>query len=270
MTLLLSQRVAQLAQKDPEARRAALEHALQDAGLAYTLQSPRQSDRLCPEQNYLVKIGEQSKSCLLFCAHYDAHPGSFGANDNAAAVAILLALAERMQQQAMTAEFAFFDAEERKRAGSKLYVSELERGSVTGVINLDLCGYGDSIALLDRGHLKKAALRPFGQKELLRRHQAQTVRYLPESDDLSFRGVRVPITSIAIVPRWDLQYLNTLATYGSGFLGRPPEFEMIFSQMEVVSTIHGGFRDTPEAIEESAMQQVFAFLLDACGISART
>lgn len=260
--------VARLAQKDPDARRAALEAALQEAQLEYTVQTPRNSDgRLRTEQNYLLKLGDQQAPCLLFCAHYDAVPGSLGANDNAAAVSILLALAKRLRAEGKTAEFAFFDAEEQKRAGSKLYVQELEKGSVTGVVNLDLCGYGDTLVLLDKGYLKRSALRAFADKKRLERQDARVVKYLPESDDVSFRSSHIPTLSLAIVPRWDVQYLNTLATFGGGFLGRTPEFEMILGQMEVCSTMHGNYRDTLDGVQESAMQRVFSFLLEACGLS---
>lgn len=257
-----------LAQKDPALRRAAMEQALQDAGLPYTVQTAPDSKRLSPEQNYLVKTGDAQTPSLLFCAHYDAMPGSAGANDNAAAVCILLALAREFQVRGKTAEFAFFDAEEDKRAGSRLYVSELLKGSVTGVINLDLCGYGDTIVLMDRGRLKKNALRPFAEKTLLQKHEAQIVKFLPESDDVSFRGKQIPTLSMAIVPRWDVQYLNTLSTFGGGgVFGRTPEFEMIFEQMEICTTIHGAYRDTVNDVQDEAMERVYRFLLEGCALA---
>ena len=42
--------------------------------------------------------------------------------------------------------------------GSKFYVSSLDRTSLTGVINLDVCGYGDTIAICGKGHEKNAGL----------------------------------------------------------------------------------------------------------------
>ncbi|MEG0897600.1 MAG: M28 family peptidase [Ruthenibacterium sp.] len=254
-----------LACKDADARRAAMEEALRLSALQYTVQTDAENTKMLhPAQNFLVKIGDAAQPCLLFCAHYDALPGSLGANDNAAAVCILLALARTLSARGQTAEFAFFDAEESGRGGSKLYVRELAKGSVTGVINLDLCGYGDTLVILDKGHAKKKALRPFCGKDILQKHTAQLVKYLPESDDASFRGTQLPSMSLAIVPRWDIQYLNALSTYGGGFLGRPPEFEMMIGQMEVTTTMHGSFRDTLEAVQPDAMQRVYNYLLDAC------
>ena len=64
-----------------------------------------------------------------------------------------------------------------------------------------------------------------------------------------------------MVPRWDIAYLKALATYGEGFLGRPPEFETMLGQMEVVTTMHGGFRDGPEWIQTEAMENVYKYVL---------
>ena len=55
---------------------------------------------------------------------------------------------------------------------------------------------------------------------------------------------------------------KALASYGEGLLGRPPEFEMILGQMEVISTMHGGYRDTPEWISSDTMNQIYHYLLD--------
>ena len=40
---------------------------------------------------------------------------------------------------------------------AKFYVSSLDRTSLTGVINLDVCGYGDTIAICGKD-MKKSRL----------------------------------------------------------------------------------------------------------------
>ena len=64
----------------------------------------------------------------------------------------------------------------------------------------------------------------------------------------SFGSSRIPALSLCAIPRWDIQYLKAMATYGDGFLGRPPEFDMMMGQMEVSTTMHGGYRDHPITI----------------------
>ena len=100
-----------LAQKDPDLRRQALADVLDAEGLSYCLQedgpnfkNPRGT------VNYILDSWQDAPS-LLFCAHYDAVPGSFGANDNAAALCILIDLAKDLKEKGHPARFAFFDGE---------------------------------------------------------------------------------------------------------------------------------------------------------------
>ena len=65
------------------------------------------------------------------------------------------------------------------------------------------------------------------------------------------------------MPKWDVQYLRALAAFGDGLLGRPPEFYMILSDMEVTQTIHNNAKDSPEYVDELAMMKVYDYLLDA-------
>ena len=51
--------------------------------------------------------------------------------------------------------------------------------------------------------------------------------------------------SLCVVPRWDIQYLKAMATYGDGFLGRPPEFDMMLEQMEVYEYLLEGVTAPP-------------------------
>lgn len=259
--MTIDQHLKHLAQKDPENRQQALLDVLTKEGLDFQLQEQEPSIQT-PRgiRNYLLTPWNPEPS-LLFCAHYDAVPGSFGANDNAAAVCILIELAKTLKTEGLPARFAFFDGEEAQNMGSRLYVSSLDRSSLTGVINLDVCGYGDTIAICGKGHEKKPVMRPFCQKKLLEAYRGQLLKYLPKSDDSSFRGIHIPVLSLAAVPQWDIQYLKALASYGEGIFGRPPEFEMILGQMEVISTMHGGYRDTPEWVDPNIMEQIYQYLL---------
>ena len=257
-----------LAQKDPDLRRQALADVLDAEGLSYCLQedgpnfkNPRVT------VNYILDPWQDAPS-LLFCAHYDAVPGSFGANDNAAALCILIDLAKDLKEKGHPARFAFFDGEETGCSGSRLYVSCLDspdhrRQDLTGVVNLDVCGFGDTIAICGKGNENKPVFRPFCQKLLLDRYNAQVLKYLPKSDEASFAGSRIPALSLCAIPRWDIQYLKAMATYGDGFLGRPPEFDMMMGQMEVSTTMHGGYRDHPDYVESEAMSQIYGYLSEA-------
>ena len=82
----IEKHLAELAQADPQARRTALENALTAEGLTPEIQECEADERRKAARNYLLYTADKDAKGPLFCAHYDAHPGSTGANDNAAAV----------------------------------------------------------------------------------------------------------------------------------------------------------------------------------------
>lgn len=252
-----------LSLKDPDQRRGALGEVLVKEHLEFDLQEEAPSQK-APRgiYNYILAPWN-SEPGPLFCAHYDAVPGSFGANDNAAALCILIALAGKLKEENFPARFAFFDGEETGNTGSRLFAASMNHQEITGVINLDVCGYGDTIAVNSRGYERKPGVEAFCRKEVLADHNGVLVKYLPGSDEASFSGSRTPAISIASVPRWDIQYLNALSKMGSGLLGRPPEFHMILDQMEISTTMHGGYRDTPEWVELESMNRIYDYLTDA-------
>lgn len=252
-----------LARKDPSQRRQAVAQVLEAENITYTTQTAEPSQKIPQEIcNYLFSTGTREVA-LLFCAHYDSYPGSFGANDNASSVCILIQLAKALREKNISAHFALFDGEERANAGSKLYVTKMDRSQITGVINLDVCGYGDSLVVYGKGYEKRKIMLPFCNKKILEQYHGQIVKYLPPGDNLSFSGTSIPVLSVAMVPYWDVQYLKALASYGGGLLGRPPEFDMIMGDMDVLNTMHGGYKDSIEWIEPEAMENVYHYLLDA-------
>ncbi len=248
-----------IAMADPAARRAALEAALQSEGFKPELQETEADEKHRAARNYLLRSDTAGP---LFCAHYDAHPGSAGANDNAAGVCIALRLAVTLREQGIASEFAFLDGEECGHSGARLFLERQDR-EYSCIVNLDMCGYGDTITVYARGSEKRAGARSFCAAERLREHGAQLVPYLPEGDDLCFSTRRQPVLSVAIMPRWDTKYLEAMAAQGSGLLGRPPEFQMMLGEMEVASTMHGGFRDAVKWVQPEAMEKVYRYLLDS-------
>lgn len=261
--MIVDQFINQLSSKDPDERREALRSVLKQENLSFYLQEEGPSSKAPRGIENVLLTPWSSDPGLLFCAHYDAVPGSFGANDNAASLCILIELAKALREKEIPARFAFFDGEESGNTGSRLFASSQEMDTITGVINLDVCGYGDTIAVYDRGNAKKEPIRSFCSKKILDSHNGLLVKYLPPSDESSFTGKRIPAISIAIIPHWDIQYLNALSRMGVSNIFRTPEFDLILSQMEVTTTMHGGYRDSPEWVEKEAMTRVYNYLLES-------
>ena len=164
----------------------------------------------------------------------------------------------------------FFDAEESGRAGSIAYLAECASDQVAGMVNLDVCGYGDTLCV--RCMKKTPLLRNFTDKARLRRLDGEEVCYLPDSDDKTFTKGHIPALSVAMLPRWDSAILPALKDYANGFLGIPPELREQVASMEIMSTLHGGPRDNPGYLSEAAMRRVLDFVLDALNapLSKRT
>jgi Zn-dependent M28 family amino/carboxypeptidase len=100
-------------------------------------------------ENFSVDLGHGAR-VLLLIAHHDAVPGSPGANDNAAAVGILLHLIGRLAVPAgLTVRLLFTAAEERGYLGARAYAAREPLPELVGVLSLELCGIGDSLALWD-------------------------------------------------------------------------------------------------------------------------
>lgn len=100
----------------------------------------------------VIPAGERVAPSVVIGAHYDTLAGTPGADDNASAVAALLALADRLRDSApkRTLRLVWFVNEEQpflrtRYMGSRVYAESLEsRGiDVVGMICLDMLGYYD-------------------------------------------------------------------------------------------------------------------------------
>jgi len=105
---------------------------------------------------------------LVIAGHIDSVAAGPGANDNASGTAVVLELARVMaaRETPFTLKFIGFDAEEIGLVGSNYYVSQLseaEKRSTVGMINLDMVGVGD-------------ASRVGGSEALVRLAQASAAR----------------------------------------------------------------------------------------------
>lgn len=259
-----------IAVPDRDARRDALEGALKREGFIPSIQTGEITELIQrPAQNYLI-LPDGADAFPLFCAHYDCFHGSVGANDNAAAVCVLIELAKTLRERGVRAGFAFFDGEEDGHRGAKLFGALRGDLALSAVVNLDICGYGDAIAVHSKGNPRKDGIRAFCDAKRLAAHSGKLVKFLPESDDICFHTRLQPVISVAVMPKWDFKYLDALATYNHSILGKPPEFEMILGQLEVTTTMHGAFRDGIKWIQPEAMRMVYDYLLDAVTAPPKT
>lgn len=166
-------------------------------------------------ENFSVDLGAGSR-VLLLIAHHDAVPGSPGANDNAAAVGILLNLLERLAASPpprLRLRFLFTAAEERGYLGARHYAREANLAELTGVLSLELCGIGDSVAVWDAADETpflgrvRAALEGIG---LTRDESYHVVGRIPMfgSDHRAFAPAGVPAYGFTLVPSGEAEALR--------------------------------------------------------------
>ena len=113
-----------------------------------------------PSQNVIAEKpgGPDAIGVVVLGAHYDTVPDVPGANDNASGTAVLLTLAEQLQNQPLpfTVRFIGFGSEELGLRGSRHYLdslSEQQRRDITAMFNFDSLGSGESLGVLGDGEL---------------------------------------------------------------------------------------------------------------------
>ena len=104
--------------------------------------------------NIIVDLNNDPPPTILLVAHYDAYTRSPGANDDASAIAVLIDAAEKLQLESLEhhLRMVFFDDEEptqhwREPLGSQIYVEEYGVQDLYAVLDFELCGIGDSVAI---------------------------------------------------------------------------------------------------------------------------
>ena len=134
--------------RDNAARQAAVARWLDTRGVPF--QRHRFATFEGAGENFAVDVGGGDRALVLI-AHHDAVPKSPGANDNAAAVAVLLTLLERWSSRPPRGRvrLLFSACEEIGYLGSRAWVREHGVAGVRGVLSLELPGVGDSLAVWD-------------------------------------------------------------------------------------------------------------------------
>ncbi len=200
-------------------------------------------------ENLSVDIGTGDR-VLVLIAHHDAVPGSPGANDNAAAVGILLHLLGGLAltpPSRLRVRLLFTAEEERGYLGARVYVKATALAEVVGVLSLELCGVGDSLVIWDAEaetdflRLVGAALDRLG----LRRDEGyHVVGRIPVfgSDHRAFAAAGIPAYGLSVVPAREADSLRRFVLHpGRSALRhlarRPPPFDTYHTSRDAFATL---------------------------------
>lgn len=243
--------VKALAFESHDDRKTALIKLLDDLGLHYNTQKKVINDLLV--ENFVVRFGTDENR-ILIGAHYDSVKGSTGANDNGSGVAILLELVKVfMQKQSdISIDIVFFDYEEGLGYGSTLY-HEICGDSVQAMINVDICGVGDTILIAPKKNLISGILSKAVNNINIQDHKYEIIDKLPVGDERIFEENNIPNISLCIVDQSDVEPMTTLFSGTKDI--KPEDFPSI------IETMHNGCRDSIDVVQEDALEKVYAFLI---------
>jgi Zn-dependent M28 family amino/carboxypeptidase len=244
-----------LAGRPNEDRQAAVAWYLQRRGVPFARRPFRSLEGA--GENFAVEVGEGDR-VLVLVAHHDAVPGSPGANDNAAAVAVLLALLDRLARRSprgLRVRLLFTAAEERGYLGARAYVRQERLDDVLGVLSLELCGIGDALAIWDAPAAPPPFLRAltaaFEAAGLNRDEGYHVVGRVPVfgSDHRAFAAVGVPAYGLTVVPLREAEALrrfvfSPVRSALGALVRRPPPFDTYHTARDAVSTLE------PAALEQ--------------------
>jgi hypothetical protein len=224
---------------------------LAESGDRHIVRVANAAGRPCP--HFLISAETQHlerKPPAVLLAHYDAAEGSPGANDNAAAVFMLLGLAQQLRREHIPDWLIIFTGGEELARGE----SVTNQGSYTlarcfartslassRFFILDCMGRGDTVVisttagLLARGSTAGAAAMAHKTRALRERALAACARAgqdrvlllpAPFSDDAGFLRAGLAAQTITVLPHAEAQTVlasSRRGTYGGRFDGaRPP------------------------------------------------
>jgi hypothetical protein len=205
-------------------------------------------------ENFWVDLGRGDRPLVLI-AHHDAVPGSPGANDNAASVAILLTLLERWagREPATRVRLMFPACEELGYLGTRVWVRSHDARDVRGVLSLELPGVGDSVAIWDAVSetpflgAVRAALQGLGLRADESYHVVGRIPVFG-SDHRAFAEAGLPAYGLSTVPRAAVEALRRFVFQPvrsalRAAVRRPPPFDTYHTPRDAGATLDGAALD---------------------------
>lgn len=218
-------------------------------------------------ENFTVEIGSGDR-VLVLIAHHDAVPVSPGANDNAASVAILLQLMDRIATSVppgLRVRLIFTAAEELGYLGARAYVAQHSLDGIAGVLSLELCGIGDSIALWDVDADSPFLARIRGALEGIGRRNDESYHVVGRipvfgSDHRAFQP-SIPAYGLTVVPTREADALrqfvfNPVRSALVHLVHRPPPFDTYHTSRDSADTLDAKALDAMVVVLEAIISEL--------------
>ncbi|MGH7278991.1 MAG: M20/M25/M40 family metallo-hydrolase, partial [Candidatus Rokuibacteriota bacterium] len=256
--------VALLEGRDNAAREAAVAAFLAARGVVF--ERHRFATFEGQGENFSVEVGSGDR-VLVLIAHHDAVPGSPGANDNAASVAILLHLLERLRvPPRLRVRLLFTAAEELGYLGARAYVQAVSVADVIGVLSLELTGVGDTLAVWDAAAETPFLARVRGGLEARGLRADETYHQVGRipvfgSDHRAFAAAGVAAYGLTVVPAREADALRqfVFSPVRSALLHvvrRPPPFDTYHTSRDSAATVDPRALDAVVAALEAVIDEM--------------
>jgi len=233
--------------RDTAGRQAAVARYLEHRGIPFRRHAFARAEG--SGETYAVEIGSGNR-VLVLCAHHDAVPGSPGANDNAAAVGVLLHLilnTAGLVPPGWRVRYLFTALEEIDYLGARAYAENVPLDGIAGVLSLELCGRGDAIALWDAGDdspFLREVTEALDGAGLVRDHGHHVIGRIPVfgSDHRAFAAAGLPAYGFTVVPVAHAEalrqfVLDPVRSALRALVHRPPPFDTYHTSADALPTL---------------------------------
>jgi hypothetical protein len=252
--------VKRIAFVEQEKRRNGLISILKENDLPFIIQREKQNNHWV--ENIIISINP-SNHRLVIGAHYDSVDGSSGANDNAAAVSILIQLAKQLVGKTKRSiDVVFFDREEYEDHGSDAYITYTGKSNIAAMVNLDMCGFGNTISVAAKGNIGNGHFGNILMPDMIKKHEVFTLGFMPNGDDARFTQNNIPNISVAMLPKSNAEFFESVANMIANGEAITKDVQNQFKELEVVATMHNAPNDNIDCVSEKSMELLYKYLLD--------
>ena len=223
---------------------------LKNVGIKYNSQLVDSSKGL---ENIIIDYSK-NKRYVLVIAHYDCVQGSQGANDNASGVEILLNVLADQLIQNLSVKFVFTALEEEGGIGCNYYLKKEGINNIYSVINVDSCGWGDSIVIKNHSIFDDMVL----QNVLREVKGIFFTKFLPCGDDTICEEFDVPTIAISTMKERDYQCFKKIGDTQDCVLSKE-ELENLqreYFTLDLFKTMHCGTMDDFKNINVEILEKV--------------
>lgn len=255
--------VKKIATSNQTERRNAILDILRDCDIPFCTHRVKENKHFV--ENIVIPLNPQNDR-LVIGAHYDSVDRSTGANDNASGVSVLIELAKKLiKENKQNIELVLFDREEYEDHGSSAYIKWCGKQNIRAMVNIDMCGFGDTTVIVTKGNLGNPAFEKLLNPKILAKHNIICIDSVPFpiSDDERFDENSICNIAIETMLEWEAKaYIAEIPKLKENGNIITKALREILDNMESKKTFHNAVNDNIDSVSEKTMEMVYNYLVD--------